>query len=264
MKDMILIIEDDKDIAAIEKDYMEINGYGAVIRGDGIEGMEAVLTGHYSLILLDVMLPGMDGFEICRKIRDKIDTPILMVTARNTDIDKIRGLGLGADDYIEKPFSPAVLAAKVKSQLAQYRRLRGAKELRRISLGGLTIEPDTRRVFVGDRELSLPNKEFELLAFLMETRASSSAGKPCIPVSGAWIPWARRTRFPSISTACVKPWRKIRPNHGTCSLSGASAINSSRKYPFVRFSHPYTQTKTGLPHIGTHRALRTAKSRFFF
>lgn len=168
MKDMILIIEDDKDIAAIEKDYMEINGYGAVIRGDGIEGMEAALTGHYSLILLDVMLPGMDGFEICRKIRDKIDTPILMVTARNTDIDKIRGLGLGADDYIEKPFSPAVLAAKVKSQLAQYRRLRGAKELRRISLGGLTIEPDTRRVFVGDRELSLPNKEFELLAFLME------------------------------------------------------------------------------------------------
>lgn len=103
MKDMILIIEDDKDIAAIEKDYMEINGYGAVIRGDGIEGMEAALTGHYSLILLDVMLPGMDGFEICRKIRDKIDTPILMVTARNTDIDKIRGLGLGADDYIENP-----------------------------------------------------------------------------------------------------------------------------------------------------------------
>ena len=168
MKDMILIIEDDKDIAAIEKDYMEINGYGAVIKGDGTEGMEAALTGHYSLILLDVMLPGMDGFEICRKIRDKIDTPILMVTARNTDIDKIRGLGLGADDYIEKPFSPAVLAAKVKSQLAQYRRLRGTKELRRISLGGLTIEPDTRRVFVGDQELSLPNKEFELLAFLME------------------------------------------------------------------------------------------------
>ena len=115
----ILIVEDDSAIAEIEKDFLEINGYAVTVKADGIKGMEEALTGQYSLILLDLMLPGMDGLEVCKRIRDKINIPILMVTARIEDIDKVRGLGLGADDYITKPFSPTELVARVKSNLAQ-------------------------------------------------------------------------------------------------------------------------------------------------
>ena len=114
------------------------------------------------------MLPGMDGFQIVRKLRDKVDIPIMMVTARRSDIDKIRGLGFGADDYIEKPFSPGVLVAKVKSQLAQYERLKGKSgDKKKISISGITLEPDTHRIFVKGEEKVLPNKEFQLLEFLM-------------------------------------------------------------------------------------------------
>lgn len=168
MQETILIIEDDKDIAAIEKDYLEANGFQVIIETDGPAGMREAVTGRYHLILLDIMLPGVDGFEICRTIRDKVDIPILMVTARRADIDKIRSLGLGADDYVEKPFSPAVLVAKVKAQLTQYKRLKGVHEIRRISLGGITLEPETHRVMLDGQEISLPNKEFRLLELLME------------------------------------------------------------------------------------------------
>jgi DNA-binding response OmpR family regulator len=168
MNETILIIEDDIDIGAIEKDYLEINGYKVAVKTDGNEGLQAALTENFDLILLDVMLPGIDGFEICRRIREKKDTPILMVTARQSDIDIIRGLGLGADDYIVKPFSPAVLVARVKSHLAACQRMRGTKKLRRITLGNIAIEPDTRLVYVSGTPKTLPNKEFELLEFLME------------------------------------------------------------------------------------------------
>ena len=168
MNETILIIEDDTDIGAIEKDYLEINGYKVVVNTDGNEGLQAALAENFDLILLDVMLPGIDGFEICRRIREKKDTPILMVTARQSDIDIIRGLGLGADDYIVKPFSPAVLVARVKSHLAACQRMRGTKKLRRITLGNIAIEPDTRLVYVSGTPKTLPNKEFELLEFLME------------------------------------------------------------------------------------------------
>lgn len=116
----ILLIEDDAAIAAIERDYLEIEGFEVEIVADGRLGLERGLEGNFDLILLDLMLPGMDGFAVCRKLREKINIPILMVTARQEDIDKIRGLGLGADDYIEKPFSPGVLIARVKANLAQY------------------------------------------------------------------------------------------------------------------------------------------------
>jgi DNA-binding response OmpR family regulator len=119
----ILIIEDDCDIAGLEKDFLETSGFDVVIENDGISGMEHALQGSFSLVLLDLMLPGKDGMSICREIRAKIDIPILMVTARTEDIEKIRGLGLGADDYITKPFSPAELVARVKSHLARYHRL---------------------------------------------------------------------------------------------------------------------------------------------
>lgn len=146
----ILIIEDDDDIASIEKDYLEVSGYEVHVEENGTMGLQEALTGEYDLILLDVMLPGMDGFQIVRKLRDKIDIPIMMVTARRTDIDKIRGLGFGADEYIEKPFSPGVLVARVKAQLAQYERLKGKKEdKKKISISGITLESDTHRIYVG-------------------------------------------------------------------------------------------------------------------
>ena len=169
MTKRILIVEDDGDIASIEKDYLEVSGYEVHVEEDGAKGLSEALTGIYDLFLLDVMLPNMDGFEICRKLRDKTDKPIMLVTAKREDIDKIRGLGYGADDYIAKPFSPGVLVAKVKAQLAQYDRLKGTKkETKRITLGDIMLEPDTRRVWVDGKEKELPNKEFQLLEFLME------------------------------------------------------------------------------------------------
>lgn len=164
----ILIIEDDAAIASIEKDYLEIDGFEVEIAADGITGMNMGLSGAFDLILLDLMLPGMDGFSVCRKLRETLDIPILMVTARREDIDKIRGLGLGADDYIEKPFSPGVLVARVKANLAQYRRLSGTKKApSEISIGEIRLNTGTHRVFVGEREVELKNKEYELLLFLM-------------------------------------------------------------------------------------------------
>lgn len=164
----ILVVEDDEDIASIEKDYLEVSGYQVTVEINGTKGLTEALSGEYDLILLDIMLPGMDGFQICRKLRGKLDIPIMMVTAKRTDIDHIRGLGFGADDYIEKPFSPGVLVAKVKSQLAQYERLKGKKKAgERITLGDIVLESDTHRVFVRGEEKTLPNKEFKLLEYLM-------------------------------------------------------------------------------------------------
>lgn len=164
----ILIIEDDAAIAAIERDYLEIENFEVEIASDGTAGIARGLSGEFDLILLDLMLPGMDGFTICRKLREKIDIPILMVTARQEDIDKIRGLGLGADDYIEKPFSPAVLVARVKANIAQYERLSGTgKTPSEITLGTIRLNTGTHRVFVDGREADLKNKEYELLLFLM-------------------------------------------------------------------------------------------------
>lgn len=167
MNKKILIVEDDDDIAAIERDYLEINGYEVVIARNGADGIREAITDNYNLIILDIMLPGIDGFEVCKAIRNKIDVPIIMLTARKSDLDKIKGLGFGADDYIEKPFSPSVLVARVKSHFAQYERLKGKPDSNKIILGDVTLESDTHRVFVNDKEISLPNKEFRLLEFLM-------------------------------------------------------------------------------------------------
>ena len=172
-KPKVLIIEDDADIAALEKDFLEINGFEVAIEGDGVQGMARLLApsaGGFALVLLDLMLPGKDGMAICREIREKVDIPILMVTARAEDIDKVRGLGLGADDYITKPFSPAELVARVKAHLARYRRLTqnavSAKKPDEIDLGWLRINPHARRVFVDEKEITLANKEYELLCLL--------------------------------------------------------------------------------------------------
>lgn len=166
--DKILIIEDDVAIAEIERDYLELDSFAVEIAADGNVGLERGLSGEHSLILLDLMLPGMDGFAICRALREQIDVPILMVTARQEDIDKIRGLGLGADDYIEKPFSPSVLVARVKAHLARYRRLTGSERTSgEIQIGGIRLNEETHRVYVDGREVELTNKEYELLLFFM-------------------------------------------------------------------------------------------------
>lgn len=166
--DKILTIEDDVAIAEIERDYLELDGFAVEIAADGNVGLERGLSGEHSLILLDLMLPGMDGFAICRALREQIDVPILMVTARQEDIDKIRGLGLGADDYIEKPFSPSVLVARVKAHLARYRRLTGSERTSgEIQIGGIRLNEETHRVYVDGREVELTNKEYELLLFFM-------------------------------------------------------------------------------------------------
>lgn len=164
----ILIVEDDADIAAIERDYLELGGYSVTIAPDGTVGLDKALSEPFDLLLLDVMLPGVDGFTICKAVRAEKDIPILMVTARGEDVDKIRGLGFGADDYIEKPFSPSVLVARVKAHLAQYARLKPAADPSQIMIAGpLTADPAARRIMKNGVELSLKNKEYELLLFLM-------------------------------------------------------------------------------------------------
>lgn len=168
--DRILIIEDDKDIAAIERDFLMVSGFEVDISYDGIDGLHKGITNNYDLILLDIMLPGMDGFNVCMKLREKVDIPILLVTAKQDDVDKIRGLGLGADDYIEKPFSPSVLVARVKANISQYKRIKYSdsdSKDRLIEYGDISVNPLTHRVFVKGTEIDLKNKEYELLLFFM-------------------------------------------------------------------------------------------------
>ena len=166
----ILIAEDDLEIAQIEKDYLEINGMQARIAADGQTAIDMARAEAYDLLLLDVMLPRKNGFEVCRELRAEFDLPILMVTAKTESVDKIRGLGLGADDYIVKPFDPSELVARVKAHLAQVERLSGAmrakKAAEEITIGELTILPKAFKVSVRGEEVRLPNKEFELLVFL--------------------------------------------------------------------------------------------------
>ena len=166
--DNILIIEDEIAIAELEKDYLELAGFQVALINEGSKGLEEALTGDYQLIILDLMLPGLDGFEICRRIREKKDIPILMVSAKKEDIDKIRGLGLGADDYMTKPFSPSELVARVKAHLARYERLvkNHDKTNEIIEIRGMKIDKTARRVYVNEEEKILTTKEFDLLSFL--------------------------------------------------------------------------------------------------
>ena len=167
----ILIVEDDVEIAEIERDFLLLEGFDVTIKADGLAGYHEARTGIYDLILLDLMLPSMNGHEICKQIRSEIDVPILMVTAKGEEVDKIRGLGFGADDYISKPFSPTELVARVKSNLAQYERLKSKNEdapkAEEIVAGAIKVNLSTHRVYVDDVEVELKNKEYELLIFLM-------------------------------------------------------------------------------------------------
>ena len=166
----ILIAEDDPEIAMLERDYLEIEGFEVSVVDNGQQAVTQALNGDFSLILLDLMLPGCNGYDVCRLIRDRIDVPILMVTARTESVDKIRGLGLGADDYIAKPFDPAELVARVKAHLSRYARLTGGGqgEPEVISLGNVQILPQSWKVVKDGREIKMPNREFALLKYLAE------------------------------------------------------------------------------------------------
>ena len=174
----ILIVEDDEAIAEIERDYLLIQGFAVEIASDGKAGLELALNGSFSLIILDVMLPEIDGFSLCRTLREKLDIPIIMVTARKDDIDKIRGLGLGADDYVVKPFSPGELVARVRAHIAAYERIangtsrgnaRAAEsESAEIIFGNLRLVQKSRRVFVSEKEIILAKKEFDMLMLFMQ------------------------------------------------------------------------------------------------
>lgn len=164
----ILIVEDEETIADLERDYLELSGFEVEIANDGETGLEKALTDQFDLVILDLMLPGVDGFEICREVRQKKNTPIIMVSAKKDDIDKIRGLGLGADDYMTKPFSPSELVARVKAHLARYERLIGSNVQTNdiIEIRGLKIDTTARRVWVNGEEKAFTTKEFDLLTFL--------------------------------------------------------------------------------------------------
>ena len=164
----ILIIEDESAIAELEKDYLELSGFAVEVENDGENGLKKGLKEDFDLIILDLMLPGVDGFEICRQVRAEKNTPIIMVSAKKDDIDKIRGLGLGADDYMTKPFSPSELVARVKAHLARYERLVGSavEENKVIEIRGLKIDVTARRVWINGEEKPFTTKEFDLLTFL--------------------------------------------------------------------------------------------------
>ena len=166
----ILIVEDEVAIADLEKDYLELSGFEVEIENDGTKGLERALHEEFDLFILDLMLPGVDGFEICKKIRETKNTPILMVSAKKDDIDKIRALGLGADDYVTKPFSPSELVARVKAHLARYERLIGSNMPQNdiIEIRGIKIDKTARRVWVNGEEKQFTTKEFDLLTFLAE------------------------------------------------------------------------------------------------
>lgn len=164
----ILIVEDEESIAELEKDYLELNGFEVVISTDGTDGLSRALSEEYDLFILDIMLPGIDGFEICEQIREISNAPIIMVSAKKEDIDKIRGLGVGADDYMTKPFSPSELVARVKAHISRYDRLVGELTPRNdvVEIRGIKIDLTAHRVFVNGEEKLFTTKEFDLLLFL--------------------------------------------------------------------------------------------------
>lgn len=166
----ILIIEDEEAIAELEKDYLEMSGYEVLIENDGTKGLQVALKESIDLLVLDLMLPGVDGYEICKQVREEKNIPILMVSAKKDDIDKIRGLGLGADDYMTKPFSPSELVARVKAHLSRYERLVGSTQKSNdiVEIRGIKIDKTARRVFINGEEKIFTTKEFDLLTFLAE------------------------------------------------------------------------------------------------
>lgn len=167
--DKILIIEDDVQIASLEKDFLEMNGFEVKVENDGHKGLKEAMTKEYQLIIIDIMLPSVNGYDILMMIRDKLNIPFIVVSARSDDIDKIKGIELGADDYMTKPFNPNELVARVKNQLARYDRLLNMnKQQGEIELNGVKINEESRRVYVNEKEIIMTTTEFDILLFFMK------------------------------------------------------------------------------------------------
>jgi DNA-binding response OmpR family regulator len=165
----ILIIEDDQQIAALEKDFLEMNGFEVAIETDGHKGLKEAMTGDYQLIIIDIMLPNVNGYDILMMIRDKLNIPFIVVSARSDDMDKIKGIELGADDYMTKPFNPNELVARVKNQLSRYDRLLNMKSKQgEIEYNGVLINEESRRVYVNKEEVIMTTTEFDILLFFMK------------------------------------------------------------------------------------------------
>ena len=186
----ILIVEDEESIAELEKDYLELSGFEVETERDGNSGLERALADDFDLLILDLMLPGADGFEICKKVREVKNLPILMVSAKKDDIDKIRGLGMGADDYMTKPFSPSELVARVKAHLARYQRLvnSNVKENDIVEIRGIKIDKTARRVWINGEEKNFTTKEFDLLTFLAENPNHVFTKEELFREYGIWNP----------------------------------------------------------------------------
>jgi len=222
----ILIVEDDRAIAELERDYLEANDYEVEICEDGESGLKRALQEDFALILLDVMLPKEDGFQVCRNLRASKNVPIILVSAKREDMDKIRGLGLGANDYIVKPFNPSELIARVKSQIANYERLtQGAqKKENLLQIENLMIDLNSHEVFLDGESLVLPNKEFELLVFL--------AKNPNIVFSkdqlfGDWMPSVKSLPLPYTSIGSVRKSKRTVPIRNLSKPYGEAAIVSA-------------------------------------
>ncbi|GEK32893.1 response regulator transcription factor [Kurthia sibirica] len=168
MNSRILIIEDDISIAELQRDYLEINHIAAEIVMDGVEGLNRALSEPFDLIVIDLMLPSMNGFEICRRIREKKNIPMMIVSAKKEDFDKIRALGLGADDYMTKPFSPSELVARIQAHIKRYKQLTGTEQQDLIEMNAIRVDKAARKVFVLNEEVIFTTKEFDLLVFFME------------------------------------------------------------------------------------------------
>lgn len=224
----ILIIEDELSIAELERDYLELNDFEVEIETNGAKGLDKALENDYSLILLDLMLPDLDGFEICRQIREKKDIPIIMVTAKKNDIDKIRGLGLGVDDYVTKPFSPSELVARVKAHISRYERLIGSTALQNdvIEIRGLKIDKTDRRVYVDGEEKVFTNKEFDLLTFLASNPNKVFSRMNCLTRSGIWRVSEISQPLRFISRRSVRRSNLIHLSHSTSKLYGALDTDS--------------------------------------
>ena len=211
----ILIVEDEESIAELEKDYLELSGFEVHIETNGETGLKEALEGDYDLILLDLMLPGVDGFEICKRVRKVKNTPILLVSAKKDDIDKIRGLGLGADDYVTKPFSPSELVARVKAHLARYERLIGSavQENEIIEIRGIKIDKTARRVYVNGEEKQFTTKEFDLLTFLAQIQTVYLQRKSYSEKFGIWKVSEILLQLPFILKKFEKKLNLTQQNH---------------------------------------------------
>ena len=247
----ILIVEDDRAIAELERDYLEANDYEVEICEDGESGLKRALQEDFALILLDVMLPKEDGFQVCRNLRASKNVPIILVSAKREDMDKIRGLGLGANDYIVKPFNPSELIARVKSQIANYERLtQGAqKKENLLQIENLMIDLNSHEVFLDGESLVLPNKEFELSYSLPKIRISFSARISCLKKYGDWMPSVKSLPLPYTSIGSVRKSKRTVPIRNLSKPYGEAAIvsaNIKRTRKNYQSEASYADKKTGI------------------